>query len=49
MSGGPDLKSRGISFWEEYEVAMGTVKWLNATKGYGFSRTAVAAAYQSRR
>jgi cold shock protein len=32
----PDLDFPGSSFLGERDVAMGTVKWFNATKGYGF-------------
>jgi cold shock protein len=35
ISGGDPLKY-GFIFYGEQVVAMGTVKWFNATKGYGF-------------
>jgi CspA family cold shock protein len=35
MSGAAPLKY-GFIFYGEHVVAMGTVKWFNATKGYGF-------------
>ena len=35
-TGRPFLRGAQLLIYGEFDVAMGTVKWFNATKGYGF-------------